>query len=437
MIWLFAPVGDRSLLDRLLAAGNITPANLQRAERLRVETGERLDVILIRLGLLSEADLAQAYAAEAAVPIADLASLPASPLLPDRLRLAFLRDARAVPLAETPDTLTVAFADPTDPEVLAALGFAAKRRIVALVATASDIERALDRLYGDGAAEAEAAPEIGGDDTVAEDAERLRDLASDAPVIRMVNRWLTAAVEAHASDIHIEPAEAALRVRFRLDGVLVERETQPLALHAAVVSRLKIMARLDIAERRLTQDGRIGIAVRGRETDIRVSIVPTVRGESVVLRILERGGVTLDFAALGFDPGSHARTRPPAAGSLVSAKPRDYIGQEQLDRTGLMNLNRRLYDSHLGRFLAADPIEHGFFANAAKLNRYAHAGSAPLCDSVATGFARAGGRQVATTGVARPTRHWYPGYGSLRMMSLFYWLENIIDCRRKSEKTTS
>ncbi len=297
---------NRCLMPFDFASLRLTGTHLDRARRLRAETGERLDVILVRLGLISEAGLAAAYAAHAGVPQADLSRLPDAPLLRERIKLAFLRDARAVPLAEDGDALIIAFADPTDAELLAACAFAAKRRIIAQVAPASDIERALDRIYGEPATLPVAA-ELDIDAAGAEDTERLRDLASDAPIIRLVNRWVTAAVEAHASDIHIEPGEAGLLVRFRLDGVLVEQETQPLALHAAVVSRLKIMARLDIAERRLTQDGRIGIAVRGRETDIRISIIPTVRGESVVLRILERGGVTLDFAALGFDPASLAR----------------------------------------------------------------------------------------------------------------------------------
>ncbi|HUD53461.1 type II secretion system ATPase GspE, partial [Parvibaculum sp.] len=134
-----------------------------------------------------------------------------------------------------------------------------------------------------------------------DDVERLKDIASEAPVIRLVNLLITRAVEARASDIHIEPMDGELRVRYRVDGVLQEVESPPQRLSSAVISRIKIMAKLNIAERRLAQDGRIRLAVRGKDIDFRVSTTPTIHGESVVLRILDRGSLKLDFAALGFD----------------------------------------------------------------------------------------------------------------------------------------
>ena len=139
------------------------------------------------------------------------------------------------------------------------------------------------------------------DESVAEDVERLRDIASEAPVIRLVNLLITRAVEARASDIHIEPMDDALRVRYRIDGVLHETEAPPPRLSSAIISRVKIMAKLNIAERRLAQDGRIRLAVRGKDIDFRISTTPTMHGESVVMRILDRGTLALDFAALGFD----------------------------------------------------------------------------------------------------------------------------------------
>src|SRR5439155_16265504 len=132
-----------------------------------------------------------------------------------------------------------------------------------------------------------------------EDVERLKDLASEAPVIRLVNQLIARAVETRASDVHLEPFSDRLRVRYRYDGVLHEVEAPPAGLHAAVVSRIKIMARLDIAERRLPQDGRIRLTVRGHEIDFRVSTVPSLHGESVVLRVLDRSAVDLDYAKLG------------------------------------------------------------------------------------------------------------------------------------------
>jgi general secretion pathway protein E len=179
------------------------------------------------------------------------------------------------------------------------LAFALDRKIKPLVARAGDVEAALDRLYG-------AIPE-GGENTDLEsadeaDVERLKDLASDAPVVRAVNGIITRATEARASDIHIEPAEDGVEVRFRIDGALKEIETLPAHLKSAVISRIKVMSGLDIAERRLPQDGRLRIAVRGHEIDLRVATSPTIHGETVVLRILDRSNLALDFETLGFDP---------------------------------------------------------------------------------------------------------------------------------------
>ena len=142
-----------------------------------------------------------------------------------------------------------------------------------------------------------------GDDAPGEeDAERLKDLASEAPVIRLVNGIVSRAVETQASDIHIEPFEDRLRVRYRYDGVLHEAEAPPFRLAAAITSRIKIMSRLDIAERRLPQDGRIKLAVRGQEVDFRVSTIPSLHGETVVMRVLDRTAVAFDYAKLGLPP---------------------------------------------------------------------------------------------------------------------------------------
>src|SRR5205085_376040 len=163
---------------------------------------------------------------------------------------------------------------------------------------------ALERLYGTGKS---AQSQLIGDvetrvDEISFDADvqQLKDLASEAPVIRLVSLLITNALDARASDIHIEPFENRLIVRYRIDGVLHEVESPPKRLAAAVISRIKIMANLDIAERRLPQDGRIRLRVQGKEIDLRVSTVPTMHGESVVMRILDKGGVALDFHKLGF-----------------------------------------------------------------------------------------------------------------------------------------
>jgi general secretion pathway protein E len=168
------------------------------------------------------------------------------------------------------------------------------------VAVPIELDAALNRLYPD-----KTAAPVTEDATEApleSDTERLKDLASEAPVIRLVNQLIASAVETHASDIHIEPFEDRLRVRYRYDGLLQETESPPPRLAAAITSRIKIMARLDIGERRLPQDGRIKLAVRGQEVDFRVSTIPSLHGEIVVLRILDRAAVALDFSRLGLSP---------------------------------------------------------------------------------------------------------------------------------------
>ena len=209
----------------------------------------------------------------------------------------------------TDAVLTLAMADPLDSFAPAALAAATGLRVAREVAVPVELDAAFGRLYPE---EGSGSPAPEGDEQapkIEEDAERLRDLASEAPVIRLVNQIIGRAVENQASDIHIEPFEDRLRVRYRYDGVLQEAEAPPRGLAAAIVSRIKIMARLDIAERRLPQDGRIKLAVRGQEVDFRVSTIPSLHGEKVVLRVLDRDAVGFDFAKLGLAPAVVTRLR--------------------------------------------------------------------------------------------------------------------------------
>ena len=215
----------------------------------------------------------------------------------------FLRAARIVPLEQVDGVLQLGMADPEDRASAEAVALATGLRVQPVPLSPKEIDSALDRLFG--------SPDSAGglSDLVAEaaadhqiDTESLRDLASEAPVVRLVNRLIAEAVDRRASDIHVEPYETELRLRYRIDGHLVEQEPVPRAAAAAIVSRLKLMAGLDIAERRLPQDGRIKLPVGNREIDFRVATAPSLHGESVVLRILDRSGVTLDFTALGVAP---------------------------------------------------------------------------------------------------------------------------------------
>jgi general secretion pathway protein E len=291
--------------DILIARGKLDPVNLERALRLQEgETREKLGVILGRLGLVSARDLADALSQQLGLPVAAAGDYPELPLLEEQISYRFLRDARALPLRETDEGIVVAMADPADEFARRSIAMVCGKPVVPCLGVTTELEAALERLYGAGKSSmGQIVDNIATRDEEQDlgDVEHLKDLASEAPVIRLVNLLITHALESRASDIHIEPFENRLIVRYRIDGVLNEVESPPRRLSAAVISRVKIMANLDIAERRLPQDGRIKLRIQGKEIDLRVSTVPTMHGESVVMRILDKGGVPLDFGSLGFD----------------------------------------------------------------------------------------------------------------------------------------
>ena len=288
----------------LIERGRLDAAGLERALRVQQETGEKLGSLLVTLGLVAQRDVAEALASQLGLPLVEATGYPELPILEERVSARFLREARALPLYEDERELTLAMADPTDNYTVSAFEMVTGRKVRPMVAIPSELEAALERLYGQGKS---ALGTLVGDveqrDDLAFDADiqQLKDLASEAPVIRLVSLIITNALETRASDIHIEPFENRLIVRYRIDGVLHEIESPPKKLGPAVISRVKIMANLDIAERRLPQDGRIRLRAQGKEIDLRVSTVPTMHGESVVMRILDKGGVALDFKRLGFE----------------------------------------------------------------------------------------------------------------------------------------
>jgi general secretion pathway protein E len=287
----------------LIGSGAVDQRTLERARRVASETGARLDRVLTQLGLVSERGLAEALAQLVAAPIVTPADYPDAALFVDRLKARFLRKAHALPIAESEECAVLAMADPLDVFTRNAVAAALERPVAIAVAVPIELEAAFDRLYsepGEGGDGETLLDEVVTDaEPAEEDAERLKDLASEAPVIRLVNQLIARAVETHASDVHLEPFPDRLRVRYRYDGVLHEIEPPPARLQAAVISRIKIMARLDIAERRLPQDGRIKLTVRGHEIDFRVSTIPALYGETVVLRVLDRTAVEFDYHKLG------------------------------------------------------------------------------------------------------------------------------------------
>jgi general secretion pathway protein E len=286
---------ERSILDR---------AALGRARSAQAKTNERFDFVLTRLGLIPEGNIAKILAEFLSLDFVETEGLPDRPVLENGVRPSFLKANRILPIGFNGEALIVAVADPFNTDAIQSLSYLVDRPIEQRIAAPSDVEKALERLYQKPDAELveeEVAPGIvPAGEAIEDDVRRLQDLASEAPVIRLVHDLIGRAVEVPASDIHIEPREDCVRVRFRIDGLLHTVETLPPALRPAVTSRIKIMARLNIAERRLPQDGRIRATVRGHDIDLRVSTMPTLHGESVVLRILDRSTTRHDFPALGF-----------------------------------------------------------------------------------------------------------------------------------------
>lgn len=292
-----------AVCDFLLESNRLKPADLKRAETYRDQNGGDLVTLLVRLGLVSERDVAEAESALLQLPLIRTTDLPDEvPELPG-ISVRYLKENQILPIAETDDQLTVVMANPRDEFAVQALALASNKSIIRQVGIASEVENGIEKLLGGGrSAMGQIVERLGPEsEGELEDVEHLRDLASEAPVIRLVNLVLQRAVEARASDIHIEPFENRLKVRYRIDGVLQEVEAPPSSSTAAVISRIKIMAKLNIAERRLPQDGRIMHRVQGKELDLRVSSVPTSHGESVVMRILDRESIVFDFESLGFD----------------------------------------------------------------------------------------------------------------------------------------
>ena len=294
---------DTRIAQALLARGRLKDVDLTRAQRLQGEAGGSIAALLVRLGMVSERDMAEAASEVLALPLVLSKECPEAPPENVSLSLRFLKQYSVCPLAEGEDFVSLLVADPQDAYAADAVALATGKSVRISIGLRSEIADLIERYYGSGRSAMGTIVENIGDEGGSgdeDDVEHLRDLASEAPVIRLVNLVIQRAVELRASDIHIEPFESRLKVRYRVDGVLEEAESPPANLTAAVISRVKIMAKLNIAERRLPQDGRIMVRVQGKELDLRVSTVPTAHGESVVMRLLDRESVVLDFQALGF-----------------------------------------------------------------------------------------------------------------------------------------
>jgi len=293
----------RTLCAHLVEAGKLDPANIERACRLQLEqeSWEPIGSILVKLGLVSERDVAETLSRMFNMPLVERERFPEQLPIDDQISHKFLKENRTLILDQDDDSVTVVMADPLDSYVLEAMTLFTGKQVIPRIGIASEIEQAnelrhrtRDSAHGiDGKTE---------NIQFMDDVEQLKELASEAPVIKMVNHLIHQAVESGASDIHLEPFENQLKIRYRIDGLLREIDATPTRSIAAVISRVKIMANLNIAERRLAQDGRFKMRVRGKDVDMRISTIPTMYGESVVMRLLYRDNVALNFRALGFSP---------------------------------------------------------------------------------------------------------------------------------------
>ena len=284
------------LIERKL----LTQEDVDRALELQRERGDKLGKILVDMGFIALRDVLSALSEQLQVPVLTIDGPPAVSPEIESLSPKFLRQFRCLPVALHDHTVTLAMADPLDFETRATVATCTGLAVQPAIAPEQEILDAIDKFYGQAEKTADTAFAAAGD--AEEDLEHLRDMASEAPVIRLVNAMIAQAVEKRASDIHIEPFEKEFRVRYRIDGVLVSQDAPQRELKAAIISRVKLMAKLNIAERRLPQDGRIKIKTLGREVDLRVSTLPTLYGESVVMRLLDRSaGDFYDLERLGFD----------------------------------------------------------------------------------------------------------------------------------------
>lgn len=278
-----------------------------RAER------EGVAAVLARLGLLSGRDWAQAVATHHGLDLVAAEDLPRDPVLPGELQPRFLRHAAVLPVRVDAGRVWLAMADPSNTYAIRAAALATRREVVPVVAALEDLQQAYARYWDAGSSALQRiVDDLGGEFDVSgegADVEHLIGAASEAPVVRLVNQLLNDALRMRASDVHVEPGRDSLRVRYRVHGRLREVGSPPARLAAAVVSRIKILAKLDIAERRLPQDGRARLTLLGRRIDLRVATAPSMHGESLVIRILDMSAAGVDFAQLGLDPEVERRLK--------------------------------------------------------------------------------------------------------------------------------
>lgn len=293
----------KRLGEILIAEGLITPAQLEEGLKASRRTGGRLGATLVGMGLVTEEDIARALASQFRIPYLALDTILIEPHIIKLIPEAMARRHRVIPISKEGNILKVVIADPLDVFAMDELKKVSGHQILPSVATEGDIQRAIDQYYGMQGTLGEVVRRIEatGLELLKEeeaDTARLERIAGEASIIQMVNLIISQAVKERASDIHIEPDEGTLRIRMRIDGILREVSNLPLKLHPAIISRIKILGDINIAEKRLPQDGRFDVKVGTHDVDVRVSTLPTVFGEKVALRLLDKTSFLLKLEEL-------------------------------------------------------------------------------------------------------------------------------------------
>jgi type IV pilus assembly protein PilB len=339
----------------LVGEGLLTIEQLQVARRLQTESGEALTRVLVEEGMVDETRLVRTLAGHLGVEFISLTDVSLDPIAAGLVPESLARRYSIVAYGFEGEALLLAMSDPSNVLVIDDVRAITGRRVIPKVASRNDIDEAIRRLgrYDDTVSDL---ADMVSDEAEVEDLSSLEAATEEAPIVKLVNTLVTRAVNERASDIHIEPGERDLRVRFRIDGVLHEIMTTPRSVAGAVVSRLKIMADLDIAERRVPQDGRVSIRVAGRQIDLRVATLPSIYGEKVVIRILDKDDAILELEELGFLPDSLARfetsyTKP--YGAILVTGP---TGSGKT--TTLYSTLNILNEPHKNIITVEDPVEY-------------------------------------------------------------------------------
>jgi len=342
-------------VQHLLDSGIVSAADIERADRVRDEMGISVCSAIRKSSTVSSHLLARAVSEYYSVPLVRDEEWTAAGTEPNALSNAFLRENRVVPLSQTDEGVVLAMEDPSDTATLNAVRLALGCPVIARVATAEDIQSAIERSARehDSASVWVDSGESGGN---SEDVEHLRDMALGAPVVRYVNQMLQDAVHSRATDIHIEPFDDRLAVRMRIDGLLREVPAPPASMAKAIVSRIKILSGLNIAERRLPQDGRSRVRINQHRLDLRVATIPTLYGEALAIRLLDNVRRALDFSTLGFSPSDAEviRRHLEAPYGLILVTGPTGSGKTTTLATALSLLN----DSRRKILTVEDPIEY-------------------------------------------------------------------------------